>query len=218
MTTAHIAKFSGGEIHITSGGSESTAPNGKVLYKTSADGEWLQSNALITNGTFDGFNERGNVVAVIIPSKDASGNDVTSIGEEAFYLRVSLTSVTIPDSVTSIEERAFIGCSGLTIVTIPDGVTSIGDEVFLDCTSLTSITIPSSVETFGNDIITGCPNLHTINCPGRTYAEVDDLTQAGKLSRWPEGEGDYMNYICSDETYSVVAENDGEGECLWTVV
>jgi hypothetical protein len=41
----HISTMQGGDIIIATGGStpsELTAPNGKVLYKTSADGEWLE--------------------------------------------------------------------------------------------------------------------------------------------------------------------------------
>lgn len=108
----YIHTLNGGNITITTGGStpsEPTAPNGKVLYKTSPDGNWLESAnyADITDGAFNGFDEKGDAVAVIIPSKDASGNDVTSIGEEAFYACDSLTSVTIPNSVTSIGEYVF---------------------------------------------------------------------------------------------------------------
>ena len=80
----HIPTIQGGNITITAGGSapvEPTAPNGKVLYKTSADGDWLESNANITDGAFNGFDEKEIAVEVIIPSKDASENDVTSIGD-----------------------------------------------------------------------------------------------------------------------------------------
>src|SRR5580658_6441956 len=38
---------------------------------------------------------------------------VTSIAEDVFEARNSLTSITIPDSVISIEEGAFNGCSRL---------------------------------------------------------------------------------------------------------
>ena len=58
---------------------------------------------------------------------------VTSIGDEAFLGRDSLTSITIPDGVTSIGDRAFLGCVSLTSITIPDGVTSIGDGAFYWC-------------------------------------------------------------------------------------
>ena len=46
-------------------------------------------------------------------------DDVTSIGNSAFYNCSSLTSVAIPDSVTSIDGGAFSGCSGLTSITLP---------------------------------------------------------------------------------------------------
>ena len=70
---------------------------------------------------------------VVIPSS-VTYNDityaVTSIGGNAFYNCISLTSVTIPNSVTSIGSYAFIYCTSLTSVTIPSSVTSIGDWAF----------------------------------------------------------------------------------------
>ena len=102
------------------------APNGKVLYRTTADGEWLEDAAAINDGTFSGFANRSNAVEVVIPSRDADGNGVTSIGSMAFALCSGLKSVTIPDGVTSIGSAAFYACKGLTSVTIPNSVTSIG--------------------------------------------------------------------------------------------
>lgn len=48
--------------------------------------------------------------AVIIP------NEITSIGNKAFYYCKNLTSITIPTSVTSIGSSAFEGCTGLQTV------------------------------------------------------------------------------------------------------
>ena len=152
MATIHIDSLIGGTITITK---EQTAPNGKVLYKTSADGEWLESDADITNGTFSGFDEKESAVAVIIPSKDANGNDVTSIGDEAFWDCDGLTSMTIPSSVTSIGSEAFSGCIGLTSVTIPDSMTEIGTWAFFDCTNITELNIPDSVISIGFSSFSG---------------------------------------------------------------
>ena len=57
-------------------------------------------------------------------------NDVTSIGDYAFYCYKELASITIPDSVTSIGKFAFSECSNLADITIPDSVTSIGKSAF----------------------------------------------------------------------------------------
>ena len=67
--------------------------------------------------------------------------DVTSIGDYAFFSCSVLTSITIPNSVTSIGDYAFNSCSALTSVTLPDSVTSIGKWAFVACTALTSIVV-----------------------------------------------------------------------------
>ena len=52
-----------------------------------------------------------------------------------------ITNLDIPNNVTSIGDFAFFGCSGLTSVTIPNSVTSIGNYTFNGCSSLTSVTV-----------------------------------------------------------------------------
>ena len=107
------------------------------------------------------------------------GNDVTSIGGDAFYNCTGLTSITIPDSVTSIGYDAFHNCTGLTSVTIPDSVTSIGNNAFDGCTRLTNITIPDSVISIGYGAFKGCSRLKSItlpfigNCRGGSETESD---------------------------------------------
>ena len=157
---------------------EPTAPNGKVLYKTSTDGEWLPATADIDeNGVFNGFTGKESAVAVILPSKDANGNDVTSIGNAAFAEYNNLTSVMIPDSVMSIGEIACINCYGLTSVMIGNSVISIAARAFSGCYGLTSVTIPDSVTSIGNLAFWGCSGLTSVTIvatgkPGASAASV----------------------------------------------
>ena len=75
------------------------------------------------------------------------GNEVSSIGNYAFYGCNGMTSVTIDNSVSSIGSYAFYGCSGLTSIEIPKSVSNIGNYAFAGCTGLSSVTINS------NDIV-----------------------------------------------------------------
>ena len=90
------------------------------------------------------------------------GDNVTTIGDYAFYNCDSLTSVTIPDSVTTIGERAFKDCDSLISVTIPDSVTTIGYRAFYNCDSLTSVTIGDSVTTIRGHAFYECKSLTSV--------------------------------------------------------
>ena len=92
-------------------------------------------------------------------------DSVTTIGNDAFFNCLSLTSIIITDSVTTIGDNAFSYCYGLTSVTISDSVTTIGDYAFSDCESLTSITIPNSVTTIGKNVFSYCIGLTSITIP-----------------------------------------------------
>ena len=108
---------------------------------------------------------------IVIPANiSAYGLDfaVTAIGEYAFDLSETLSSIAIPNSVTDIEDGAFQN-TGLTSVYIPASVTSIEQNPFRGCQDLVSIEVDSDnpvydsrdncnaiIETATNRLITGC--------------------------------------------------------------
>ena len=51
----------------------------------------------------------------------------------AFYNRLTLLEVTLPDTLVSIDDSAFEGCCGLRKIMIPPSVTRIGHDAFLGC-------------------------------------------------------------------------------------
>ena len=65
---------------------------------------------------------------------------VNTIGENAFYYCVQLTSVQIPSSINTIEAYAFDGCH-LTSIAIPSSVNLIKSDAFANCSHLESVYI-----------------------------------------------------------------------------
>lgn len=121
-------------------------------------------------------------------------DDVTSIGEDAFYGCTDLTDIIIPDSVETIGVCAFSICKGLTTVTIPNSVTRIEMCAFSNCTGLTSITISNSVTCIEQAVFLECIGLTSISIPGSitsieqsAFAECTGLTSItfqGTMAQW----------------------------------
>ena len=130
--------------------------------------------------------------------KIVMGNDVTKIGNYAFYECSNLENITISDTVTKIGPYAFFGCSSLTSIIIPESVTSIGMYAFNHC-GLESIKVNERntvydsrencnaiIETSINELIFGCENTTIPNtvtsigfyafygCSGLTSVEIPD--------------------------------------------
>ena len=161
-------------------------------------------------------------------------NNVTLIGENAFYNHESLISVEIPDSVTSIGYQAFYYCSNLTSVVIGNGVTSIGGRAFSDCYGLTSVVIGDGVTSIGSSAFGSCsiasvviPNSVTsigsmafINC----YKLVEVINKSsnitvlkGDLSNGYVGyyalsvsncDDSYVSRVSNDNGYIIYAEGE----------
>ena len=60
-----------------------------------------------------------------------------------------MKSISIPDNITTIGNTAFWGCESLEFLDIPSSVTTIGKYTFYGCKSLERIIIPDTVTTIG---------------------------------------------------------------------
>jgi hypothetical protein len=130
--------------------------------------------ATATDVTISGYTGTGG--AVTIPSAIV-GLPVTSIGSQAFQLKTSLTSVTIPNSVTSIGDFAFYNCTSLTSLTVdaanPNYSSMAGVLFNKNQTSLIqypqgktgSYTIPNSVTIIGSRAFRVCTGLTSLTIP-----------------------------------------------------
>src|ERR1017187_9319459 len=95
--------------------------------------------------TITGYTGPGGVVT--IPST-INFLPVTSIGGWAFY-STSVTNILIPDNVTNIGDGAFFDCESLTNVTIGNSVANISDWTFAFCPSLTSVCCRGNAPSLG---------------------------------------------------------------------
>ena len=68
-------------------------------------------------------------------------NGVITIGTDAFFLCVGLTSVTMTATVTTLADGAFADCSGLTTITLGAGVNQFATSAFGGCNQLTAINV-----------------------------------------------------------------------------
>lgn len=101
----------------------------------------------------------GEGTEVVVP------NQITHIGDEAFFCNVDITSVTLPDGVVEIGGSAFSDCTSLREISIPSTVTSILPSGFRACTSLTTIVLPDGITNISNGLFADCTSLVNIKIP-----------------------------------------------------
>lgn len=141
---------------------------------------------------FEAFTNASNMPKSIIENntelstgvKIVVGDDITKIGDYAFYNFTALKSVTCGSSVTTIGQYTFSSCTSLESITILPSVKSILEQAFSNCTSLESITIPGSVIGIGQNAFRECTSLTGITfeqtegwyCNGEPVPSLTDTT------------------------------------------
>ncbi len=118
-----------------------------------------------------------NVTSIVVDENNATyyteGNCL--IHKESKVLQFGCENSLIPDNVTGIGEDAFYGCSSLTSIEIPAGVTSIGGGAFRGCRSLT-IYCEASSKPSGWDSNWNYSNRPVVwNCKGNDIADDGNI-------------------------------------------
>ena len=82
----------------------------------------------------------------------------------------------IPDSVTSIGDEAFFVCYSLSSVTIGNSVTSIGENAFYYCLSLNIVYYNGTAEEWSGISIIGSWNYNLTGATRYYYSETEPTT------------------------------------------
>lgn len=101
---------------------------------------------------------------ITIPSS-LGGYIVTSIGEMAFFGKIMMTSVNIPEGITYIGDNAFSGCLSLESVKLPETLTYLGNGCFTSCSALENVTLNSMLSYIPDNCFNACTTLENINIP-----------------------------------------------------
>lgn len=87
--------------------------------------------------------------------------NVTAIGDYAFWATYIPSTFTIPNSVRTIGNKAFMGTKFVNLI-IPDSTEWIGDQSFALCQSLASLTLPASLAHIGDEAFYGCQEVRNV--------------------------------------------------------
>lgn len=99
----------------------------------------------------------GDVVGLVARTlTEFSSDEVTTVGNYAFYNCFSLASVSIP-ACTTIGSYAFYNCYHLAAVSLP-ACTSVGNYAFYNCSALATVSLPVCT-TVGSNAFRSCYRL-----------------------------------------------------------
>jgi hypothetical protein len=154
----------------------------------------------LVDGIYEVSNYTGDAYDVIIPIS-YQGVIVKQIGNETFY-QSNITSVEIPNCIDMIGNGAFSLCGSLTSIDVPKGVkhipaqfaqqSSLSEIILPDSlisigayafsgNAIQSITIPENVEEIGMYAFFACVNLEEISVPNK-ITEINEYTFADNVN------------------------------------
>lgn len=119
----------------------------------------------IGDGAFLGCEKLKSIVVDPNNTVYDSRNNCNAIIETATNTLIrGCQNTVIPEDVTSIGDGAFFGCKGLRKINLPNSLKSIGTGAFT-ATGLTDIEIPYNVNDIGINTFYGCKDLRSVKIP-----------------------------------------------------
>lgn len=106
---------------------------------------------------------KGSDEIVVIPSS-IDGNDVVSIGSNAFVNNSTMKGVKVPDNVHTLESSSFLNCTALEVAVSGSAVKKIGMYAFNGCKNLYAVELNDGLETL-DGLCFALTNLTQIEIP-----------------------------------------------------
>ena len=106
------------------------------------------------------------IAEVVVPATVTNGDvtyTVTAIGNQAFQLNETVTSVKLPDGILSIGNNAFQQCKNLVTFEMGNKVTSIGQFAFSSSAKLKEMRLSKTVKTIGPRAFMACSALEVLD-------------------------------------------------------
>jgi len=125
----------------------------------------------ISDKAFQGCTKLGGTLTI--------GENVKTIGSQAFEACQFTGSLTIPNSVETIGSQAFSLCGFTGTLTIGESVKTIGSNAFEKCGFTGSLKIPDSVVKIDVDAFWGCKNLTGDLIIGKGLEKIEDSFPGG---------------------------------------
>ncbi len=120
-----------------------------------------------------------DIVIPEIVSYNNTDYKVVRIDRKAFYSRVRVLTITLPNSITSLGEYCFYNCDSIESITLPNNIESLEQACFRS-TNITSINLPKSIKFIDYSCFRDCSKLDTIICNWQDLTGVKVLDDAFK--------------------------------------
>lgn len=99
---------------------------------------------------------------------------------DAFFGK-DITSIDLGDDLVTVGNNAFYGCRSLESITLPATCTTVGDMAFAGCTSLKTVEYAGGLTSIGFCSFANCPELKTFK---NTSAKASKLKTIGECAFW----------------------------------